>query len=62
MIIENLLAQVNELQAELRAVKQNLANVEEIVASLRVQTTTGVKNVTEQKATSATVTAKMASK
>lgn len=62
MIIENLLARVGELQSELSSVRERLASVEEAVASLRVQTSTGAKTITEHKATSPTTSVKTAAK
>lgn len=57
MIIESLLARLNELEFELHAVKDRLARAEEVVASMRVQTAAGTKNVTEVKSSPAVTTA-----
>lgn len=64
MIIENVIARLNELEFELAAVKDRLARAEEVVAVLRTQTAAGAKTVTEAKAapSPAPTTAKTAGK
>lgn len=58
MIIESLLGRLDQLEFELHAAIDRLAQVESEVTSLRVQTTTGAKTVTESKPVAAPLSAK----